>query len=316
MSKNILKTRNIEGDYAGWHKLDIIEKLEPLLTAAGYVIKRDTGRIGRSVIGFAYNTPWLHIKQAHKKRCGLDSHVIFNYYGFIPRRCQECWKIVVSPRTLRELFALKKIEEQLDLPAKCGIEVRDYTPRLYGGYFYTCSLEEGRDVYKIVRKAVNEGISPEVNVILKRGCTEMEMEVGPSPFWVVTKKNRELEEIIEERVEDYSVSFSSPPDYMEAHIKKYWVNWAYSHGDETYLDYTGGQPLYPETVKYHEGNLEEIKADLSAARLSILHGASKEKIQELQTIINNPTTGKQMLGTALGYTEFSPLCIGGQDETT
>ena len=315
---NMLRTRNIAGNYADWHKLDVIERLEPLLMGAGYLIKRDTGRIGRQSIGFAHKTPWLHIKQANKKRCGLDSHVIFNYYGFIPKRCQECWKIVVAPRTLKELFALKAIEENLNLPAKCGIEVRDHTPRLYGGYFYTCSLEEGRDVYQVVRKAIDEGISPDVSVILKRGCTEMEMEVGPSPFWVVTEKNRELEEIIEERVEDYSISFGSPPDYMEAHIKKYWVNWAYSHGDETYLEYTDGQPLYPETVKYHEGNLDEIKTDLAAARMNLLHGADPEKIKTAQTIVeeNNTPNRRRILGTALGYTEFSPLCIGGQDETT
>lgn len=316
--KSVFGTRNIAGQYKEWQKLNVIERLEPLLGAAGYYVKRDNGRIGRTMsLGWAWQTPWLHMKQAHKKRCGLDSHVIFQNYGFITQRCQECWKIVVAPRTLTELFKLKEIEDDLGLPAKCGIEVREHTPRMYGGYFYTCSLEEGRDVYQIVRKAISEGISPDVSVILKRGCTEMEMEVGPSPFWVVTKENRELEEIIEERVEDTSISFCNPPDYMVAHIKQSWAHWAYAHGDETYLEYTDGQPLYPETVKYHEGDIEEIKADLAAARMNLLHGADTKTIATAQSIIkNNSTLGKKILGTALGYTELNPLCIGGHDETT
>jgi len=317
-SKNLRRLLQGSGKFKQWCSLDIIEYLEPLLSSAGYYIN-ERGKITRKG-GLAWNTPWVHVVAAPNKRCNLDHNIIFNNFEFIPKRCHECWKVVVSPRTLSELMQLETVERELGLPSKCGIEIRSYTPRLYGGYFYCDSLEHGRSTYKTVREAVSDAISPDISVILKRGCTEYELIVGPSPYWVITPEHEELERRIEQRVELPVQLGVNQPDYVIDHVKKRWVEWAYAAGDETYKEFTGGEAIYPDTVKYHEGKLEEIKADLARARTAKLYQADMEAINGLLTdigsLMEKHHVNPAVIGTALGHHEFNPLFIGEHDDTT
>jgi hypothetical protein len=205
--------------------------------------------------GHSFDSPWLHVKQAEEEKlCSLYRRVFFAQMGIIHTRCQECWKIVVAPRTLKELFQLHKLQKKLDLPSKCGLELRDYIPRLYGGYFYASSLDEGRLRYDLVRNRVSERISPSIEVVLKRACTEYEQKFGPSDRWGIFPRQKQIEKDIGELVECKYLS-KSAPSFIEANIKKAWVQYACSHGDETYKEFTGGQSLAPSIVTYHD-NLE------------------------------------------------------------
>ncbi len=301
--------------YAEWDGIDILKWLEPMINGAGYYIDKADRKIKRLKPGVGWQTPWLHVKAAQDKRCNLDHHVLFNRCGIIPVRCQECWKIVVMPQSLKELFQLHDLETKLDLPSKCGIEIRDYTHRLYGGYFYCNSLDQGRERYKIVREAVSDAIGPHVNVILKRGCTEFEMERGPSVFWVVTPEALEIERRVEERVENMASFDVYQPDYINARVKKHWVHWAYCCGDPTYADYTGGETLYPPPVMYHEGDIDVLKADLAGARSNKLYGLDAETVDNFRKSVLD-AVDVRFAGTMLGHADFNPLYIGGLDETT
>lgn len=314
-SRAIPVRKEVGGLYKQLDKIDIIKKLKPLLMGSGFFINND-GLIDRKV-GIGFDTPWYHVKSSTKKRCQLDHHIIFNYFGFIPKRCMECWKVVVSPRNLKELFMLLEVEKALNRPSKCGIELREYTPRHYGGYFYNNSLDEGRERYEEVRKAVSDHISPDVGVILKRGCTEMEMINGPSPYWYYTKEHDDLETMIEERFVEHKKANPGQPDYCLAYVQKAWIRWAASHGDNTYLEFTGGELLWPDTVKYHEGDIDEIKSDMCRARLGLQGVKDEDAVNVLENIgaIAQKYTVRQ-IAAGLGYDTPSPLMIGGQDETT
>lgn len=257
-------------------------------------------------------TPWHHIKHACTKRCGLDHQIKFNFFKFIPPKCLECWKVTVSPRSLGELFTLLQLEKELDKPSKCGIELRDYTPRHYGGYFYNNSLDEARERYKEVREAINDTLGPEVGVVLKRGCTEFEMIKGPSAFWHLTPEEQYLNDYIDDRYLDERNLDSKQPDYLLSGVHKRWIEWAHSHGDWSYLEYTNGKKLYPDTVSYQDDDLSEIKTDLAAARALQLSTEKKpEKINEilsnLQKLAEKFNIGVEQFSHFIGHNYKSPL---------
>jgi len=210
-------------------------------------------------------------------RCMWWHDIWFPCYGIIPTSCQTCWKVVCKPRKLPQLFALLDLMLNKDTkPCKCGIERRESVSGLYGGYFYNDSLEEGRERYNSVKKAMleDEVLAPlldEVNdqgfptrLILKRACTEYEIRVHSkqniehrrSDEWEITPEQLELEERLNA---SYAVAESKNRGQttdLKAHIIATWIEFAASNGDDTYLQYTGGQPFYPKYITYHEDSYQ------------------------------------------------------------
>lgn len=258
---------------------DIIALLKPLFDSGSFVLRSD-GKIEAKHTQMAKDTPWIHIKHAYGLDCGLWHQISFNAVSmllpdnqkFVPRHCQECWKVVVKPRTLQQLFNLLEMEKVLDRPSKCGIEVRDSVPGLYGGYFYNRSKDEGLMCYELVKKAMaqNEFLAPlidevddagrTIKVILKRACTEYEHAVGDSDKWKVTPEQEALENLIDNFVVSNDLLLAQP-EHLIWNIKRRWIEWAWKNGDPTYANYTGGKPLYPVYVTYHQPEMLEEKKE-------------------------------------------------------
>lgn len=275
-----------------------------------------------------FNTPWCHAKGTPHKHCSLDHMVLFNIYGIIPPRCQHCWKVVVAPNTVKQLFDLEQLELRKDVPSKCGIELRDYTPRHYGGYFYNHSLEEGREKYELVREAMDKEIEggKDIDVILKRGCTEFELVKGPSPFWCTTKEEERLIDIIDSYVE-MPQGNKPQSELIKQNVRIKWLYWAFANGDKTYKMFNGGQNLYTPPVLYHEGDLEGMKADIARGRAGVLAGVkpdmSSKFLKVAQSFSEEHDISLDRLKITLGdETEGSPLSkipkevIGEHDELT
>lgn len=290
---------------------------------------RPTGKMGRFL---SYNTPWMHVKGSPFKSCTFDHHVCFNHYGIIPPKCLECWKVVVTPNTFHQLMQLEDIERGGGRSCKLGIELRAYTPKHYGGYFYNNSLDEGRECYEWVRNAINDHMDDgkDVDVILKRGCTEYEFIKGPSPYWIMTPEEEMKYELLAAFVEE-DRSNSVQPTIVQKHVKLRWAQWAHSHGDMTYVDYNGGKPLYPGYVKYHEGDIDGIKQDLATARAEAKLGMPHDLASEFQTLAKEWADDHEVPVTALihalGAHETNPLkhssffdvpkeAIGDEDQST
>ena len=155
------------------------------------------------------NVPWHFTNPGHD--CFIWSNILFDIVGhnqahgnlqFIPGHCRNCYKVVVRPKTVKQLFALERLQMKLGYQSKCGIEVRDYTPALYGGYFYTQGLEAGRERYQQVRAAVDadQDLGEDVDVYLKRACTEMERKYGDSDQWSeITERQKSIEALVNEK---------------------------------------------------------------------------------------------------------------------
>jgi hypothetical protein len=245
---------------------DMITVVKRLLQGGGYFF-RDDGKITADRRP-AWDAPWHYVRHHPMLDCGTWHTVLFDVVSmglpkedrFVPSRCQQCFKVVVRPKTLKQLFALLDLQKKMGVPCKCGIEMRETVHGLYGGYFYNIGIEAGRACYESVRKEVDACafLGEDVPVILKRGCTEFEMAVGPSDKWQVTEKQLEIEGIIDMLfVKDDVDRKQSEAQIIYLHRK--WIEFAYAAGDQTYREFTDG-PLYPAYVTYHEDKKwEELK---------------------------------------------------------
>lgn len=256
---------------------DIIGRVKALLQQQGFFLRDEDGKI-TAELHQDWSTPWHHNHcdpVNDKTDCFLWHKVMFDTIGgFVPSGCQQCFKVVIKPRTLRQLFALLELQTEFVHPCKCGIEIRPAVHGLYGGYWYNHGLEEGLACYRMVKQlvAANPDLSPLLNegdqagvptrLLLKRACTEFEHAMGRSDLWEVTPQQLEIEALVNR----YFARKTALPQgkHVITYLHRQWIEWAYAHGDETYKDFTGGIPLHAPYVTYHylaEGLSPKISAN-------------------------------------------------------
>jgi len=104
---------------------------------------------------------------------------VFNIYKVIPEYCFNCYKILVVPRTVLELFKLMIVFDNIELPEnntrKCMLEVRPKISGTYKGYVYFQSLEDAKEKLPFIKDVIAEHISRDVQVEIKRGCSEYKL---------------------------------------------------------------------------------------------------------------------------------------------
>ena len=239
---------------------DIVEKFKPLLMSGGYKIRDADGKICVTSPATGWETPWHHVIHDGFLDCQRWHTILFDLFSrtlppdraFVPSACQQCWKVVVRPQTLLGLFSLMSLQVKLNRPSKCGIETRPYVHGLYGGYFYNHSLKQGFECYKLVRGEVDNAphLGKDTKVVLKRACTEFEKKLGDSSEWKVSDEQVYIETLVNKWFVRESVMRKQPP-YVISRVHRIWIEWAYANGDPTYIEFTGGQPIYKPVVTYH-----------------------------------------------------------------
>ena len=240
----------MENLYLDLQKWDVIEKLLPSLKSGILELGTDY-RMRRQSQVPEFDPVWLFTRNGDRD-CVLYHSICFGQYGFIHSRCHNCWKIVAAPSTVKELIQLFDLQRELNFPSKCGTETaRLNSSKLYAGYWYTNSEQEGRERYEIVRKAIDEKISPNMPLILKRACTEFEQELGDSKEWAIPKEQVEQEHILSEVMEPHLRQFTQSY-HLQCHVLRTWLHKAYQCGDETYKEFTGGAPLFRNLRTYHD----------------------------------------------------------------
>lgn len=197
--------------------------------------------------------PWIYVNTNPELFC-MEYQMIVKGFGFIPRRCLECWKVVVKPRSFHELMLLLDFEEEISKQnpkfwCKCGVETRWFVDRNYGGYFYCRGKEVGLSRLKTITEMVHDKISPNIDVILKRYCTEFELSFGPSDQY----KRPDFADDIEDRFWDsvnLEPSSQRQPDIVRDNIIYEWMKFAWGRGDRTVILYNNGRPLVPPSLTY------------------------------------------------------------------
>ncbi|MCK4708647.1 MAG: hypothetical protein KAU21_08525, partial [Gammaproteobacteria bacterium] len=98
----------------------------------------------------------LHVwKDQHPGGCARHMSV-FNKFNIIPKYCFACYKVLIEPRTVVELFKLMVVLEKIKLPndntRKCIVETREQVSGAYKGFIYCRGIEEGEEILKLFQK--------------------------------------------------------------------------------------------------------------------------------------------------------------------
>jgi hypothetical protein len=242
----------------------IRENLEVAI-AEGRVIRRPDGRLSlpAAVPAMQFNNG-----APFERDCGFLNRFLFaSIYNksAVPLGCAACYKVKIETQTMRQMMAVKKIADGSDFRAKSGAEVdRRENQSLYSTYFYLTGLDEARKVFKQVRAKVDADptLGPSIKVIIKRGCTNYEHACGPSNRYTFDPRLEEIETYFRER---YALSERNPlpaRKYRDAATLLATARIAFSIGDNTYTDFTGGQEICPPTVNYDPDETDDDPASI------------------------------------------------------
>ena len=184
--------------------IDWAAALKPLADTRLYHWGKD-GKFRMTSPAQQHDIPWLHsgsVTDGFEEE-NVDCGLLILYHDHIFKGksvhsvCMECYKVSVVPKTLEHVHKIADWQHgectDLGWATKVGMERRSYTFNMWGAYFYCRGLQQGRERYKIVRKWVDENLGEEIDVYLKKGCTEFEYAMGPSDEWEMIPGQRELE---------------------------------------------------------------------------------------------------------------------------
>ena len=232
---------------------DVINGMSDLLKSGWYVdiaTKKITCKPS-----IEHDAPWIYVNPNPTMYCGLYRHVFISA-NFVHSYCMGCYKVVVKPRTIKELFLLYDLQLNEAKPqgwyCKCGIEQRPYVSVQYGGYFYCTGLEQGKKRWRQVRELVDKMISSEVPVTLKKYCTEFEIKLGPTKTYKRPMHAGLVEKRIEGALDLNILKNVITPQYLKDHVMWKWLNFAWERGDMTCLEYNNGKPFYTPSETYHD----------------------------------------------------------------
>jgi hypothetical protein len=193
---------------------------------------------------------WIFVPNRPYLPCGFLTKVVFEAAyakSAVPHGCSACYKVKVRARTLRELVAAWQVAKSIDCLSKWGVDLDNpHSQDIYAGYFYPGDLDEARALHRVVRDAIDADpkLGPDVRMTIKRGCSQFEAAVGPSDGYRFTPGMAELEAHLQ--------SWFEAPAIAERTIVPLadWIDLAFRMGDDTYLDFTGGERLRPATMTY------------------------------------------------------------------
>ncbi len=184
---------------------------------------------------------------------GCRRHMaVFNNFNIIPEYCFSCYKILIIPHTVVELFKLMVVFEKLKLPddnsRKCMIECREQVSGAYKGFIYCRSIEEGKEIIKLLEKEITDNIADNISITLKRGCSEFAITY---PEYAKIKQNTTVMSYRKEwqkteKIGDDKLAIKIPapasdtynhPGYItqDAQIMLSWLKYAATIGDLSYL---------------------------------------------------------------------------------
>ena len=195
-------------------------------------------------------------KDAHPLGCVRQAE-LFARHKVIGKYCFDCFKVLIKPRTVMELFKLLMLFERIELPQnntrKLLVEEREEISGTYKGLVYCRGLEEGNEVLKIVQQEVAEHISPKVNVALKRGCSEFEvtypefavaegerlMQYNPKWQRYEIDINMKLVSFDTSRIAFSDTGTNHQYTPRELRALQHWLRYAATIGDTSYMKISG-----------------------------------------------------------------------------
>lgn len=241
--------------YEELSELDIISPIRNLLDREAAKIDYKTGKILiERTMGHA--SPWVFndVLEHGERKCFKWIQFYWPFYRILPKECLGCWKVVVQPRNLDELFKIMQLQNELSIPAKCGAEVRSHVRSTGWQAFWYGPFGEGlegaKKMYKTLAPKIRDILPITTEVILKRGCTEMERGRGPSNLWERTERDKLLQELLD-HVLEMDENWYPQPGWIKTDIIARWIERAWISGDSTVWKFAQKDSFPPGPVTYH-----------------------------------------------------------------
>jgi len=200
-----------------------------------------------------FETLWVWAGEEKTRLCYVWNELYFQKYRIISRNCFNCWKVVCKCDSIKDLFMVRNLQIELNATdpdnyvGKCGVEGRRHCTwgGRYAAFWYTpltknSTLYESREIGRKVEEEVKK-INPDLKVILKRACTEMEMSAGPSDRWTYQQEGHKVEDELDELI-DIGPDIVSQTQKMKDLMMKSWINHAFISGDKTVVDFVVNYP--------------------------------------------------------------------------
>lgn len=187
---------------------------------------------------------------------------LFTDFDVIPKYCFDCYKVVLELSTVVELFKLLLIFERIELPRdnsrKCIIDTRKFSAAKYKGFIYCRGIEEANELCHLMQKEVADNISPDIKIKVQRGCSEYsqkypeyaQISSGENKFKY--KKNWRFYEdfvdkhyVFEGNVDCFDEDGKGTDPLREIPAFQFWLKFAASIGDTSYLVLTKGKAISP-----------------------------------------------------------------------
>ena len=248
--------------YEDLRSVDLIKPIEKAIRS-GEIPQPNTK--GKIVLENAWHPQrnWVDVKYDLNRRCDLWWGIYFEHYKFIPKGCRNCWKVVVKPRNLKELFLISDIQHKTQRNSKAGIEKREYTGNQggYSAFWYADldkGLKDGRRLFEDVSKDLKD--VTDLKPILKRGCTEMEIKFSPSSKWDEFAEEGKWD-VLESRLDDFFVKGSQveePILVFKTHSLISWIEYALAHGDPSVAEFIDQDSNVPKPETYHQGGKHSV----------------------------------------------------------
>jgi len=206
------------------------------------------------------DTPYISTQiwkgNGHYKDCKRH-FFIFDKFNIIPKYCFSCYKVLIAPRTVIELFKLMFVFDTLKLPddntKKCMVEVRPGISGKYKGLIYCRNLDEAKEILTTVKSIVTNKISKKIVCSIQRGCSEF--KIAYPEFAIKEGKKESLfmpynEEWREhEEHADKNLIGHIRPSYLNEHnhigftlhdvfVMRTWLAYASAKGDYSYQKIT------------------------------------------------------------------------------
>lgn len=167
------------------------------------------------------------------RKC-YDCQFLFYHLHCLPFSALDCWKVVIPLKRAQDLFMLYNfMNKDYGRPrCKLGKEVRPFVKsRNYGGYYYHNTKEDGLETKNSLSKELEQHFGRKMELYLKRGCTEYEMDIGPSDKWdeIMTDEELGFQKLVLSYC-DFTSDEADPPlppdDYQTQMIIDGWFDWA------------------------------------------------------------------------------------------
>ena len=187
----------------------------------------------------------------HPGGCKRDM-TVFRRFNVIPEYCFDCYKVVLEPATVVEIFKIMMLFERMDFPQdntrKCMVEIRPEISGTYKGLVYCRGLAEGKHLETKIREAVYREISESLPVYLKRGCSEYALSYPDyayqkttmatleyRPEWRVYENMVDSNFVIDRQSRKKKSNNHATYTLRDADTMFYWLKYAATIGDSSYL---------------------------------------------------------------------------------